>query len=71
MNNSGYKKYILNFTPTGMIPTKDMTPEVPILPEEIIEQVLEVVELGVNMIHLHARDIETASRPIKRKFMQR
>jgi uncharacterized protein (DUF849 family) len=50
------EKYILNFTPTGMIPTKEMTEHVPVQPEEIIKQVLEVVELGVNMVHLHARD---------------
>lgn len=55
MNN----KFILNFTPTGMIPTKQMTEHVPIQPNEIIEQVLEVVDLGVNMVHLHARDRET------------
>jgi len=53
------KKFILNFTPTGMIPTKQMTEHVPVQPDEIIEQVLEVVELGVNMVHLHARDKET------------
>ena len=52
------KKFILNFTPTGMIPTKEMTKHVPIEPNEIAEQVLEVVELGVNMVHLHARDKE-------------
>ena len=27
--------------------------------EEIVDQVLEVVDLGVNMVHLHARDRET------------
>jgi 3-keto-5-aminohexanoate cleavage enzyme len=50
------KKFILNFTPTGMIPTKEMTPHVPINPVEIIAQVLEAADLGANMIHLHARD---------------
>ena len=50
------KNFILNFTPTGMIPTKDMTPHVPILPEQIIDQALEAADLGANMIHLHARD---------------
>lgn len=49
-------KFILNFTPTGMIPTKDMTPHVPVSAQEIVDQVLEVAELGVNMVHLHARD---------------
>jgi 3-keto-5-aminohexanoate cleavage enzyme len=50
------ENFILNFTPTGMIPTKEMTPHVPIVPKEIIAQVLEAAELGANMIHLHARD---------------
>lgn len=52
------KKFILNFTPTGMIPTKDMTPNVPEQPEEIVAQILEAAELGANMIHIHARDSE-------------
>jgi uncharacterized protein (DUF849 family) len=63
-----YKKYILNFTPTGMIPTKDMTPEVPVLPKEIVEQVLEAVELGVNMVHLHARDLDTGQPTYKKEI---
>jgi 3-oxoadipate:acetyl-CoA acetyltransferase len=53
------KDLIINFTPTGMIPTKDMTPEVPVEWEEIVDQVLEVSELGVNMVHIHAREPET------------
>ncbi len=53
------KKYILNFTPTGMIPTKEMTPLVPILPQEIVEDVTQAIELGANMVYLHARDPET------------
>jgi uncharacterized protein (DUF849 family) len=42
-----------------MIPTKDMSHKVPIAPNEIIEQVLEASGLGVNMVHLHAREPET------------
>ena len=53
------KKFILNFAPTGMIPTKEINPHVPILPEEIINDVLSVADLGVNMVHLHARDPAT------------
>lgn len=49
-------KLIINFTPTGVIPTKDMTPFVPLSPEEIIKDVLEAVNLGASMVHLHARD---------------
>lgn len=52
-------KFIFNFTPTGMIPTKEMTPHVPLSPGEIIEDILKATELGVNMVHLHARDAET------------
>ena len=58
--------YILNFTPTGMIPTKGMTPEVPVRPDEIIAQVAEAAELGANMVHLHARDPENGG-PSHRK----
>ena len=60
-------KFIFNFTPTGMIPTKDMTEHVPIQPKEIITQVLETAELGVNMVHLHARDIETEAPTYKKE----
>lgn len=46
---------IINFTPTGMIPTKEMTPHVPISVNEIIEQVHQAHELGITLTHLHAR----------------
>ena len=49
-------KYIVNFTPTGMIPTKALTPFVPLTVDEVIEDVLTVTKLGVSMVHLHARD---------------
>lgn len=39
-----------------MIPTKDMTPHVPVGVDEIIEQVHEAYEIGITMVHLHARD---------------
>lgn len=50
------EKLIINFTPTGMIPTKTMTPHVPVSVQEIVEDVLEASELGITMVHLHARD---------------
>ena len=53
---------IVNFTPTGMIPTKQMTPHVPVMVSEIIEQVHEATEIGITMVHLHARD-ETTGKP--------
>lgn len=53
---------IINFTPTGMIPTKEMTPHVPISVAEIVESVHEAVEIGISIVHLHARD-EESGRP--------
>lgn len=47
---------IINYTPTGMIPTKGMNPNVPITPNEIIEDVIQAKELGITLTHLHARD---------------
>ncbi len=50
------EKLIINFAPTGMIPTKDMTPYVPVSVSEIVEDVHEACEQGISMVHLHARD---------------
>lgn len=50
------QKIIINFCPVGMIPTKDMSPFVPITPNEIIEQTHEAYEMGITIAHLHARD---------------
>ncbi len=50
------EKLIINFAPTGMIPTKEMTPHVPISVPEIVEDVHAACELGITMVHLHARD---------------
>lgn len=49
-------KLIINFTPTGMIPTKKMTPHVPVSISEIVEDVHRATEAGITMVHLHARD---------------
>lgn len=62
------KKYILNFTPTGMIPTKDMTKYVPIGVDEIVEQVLEVADLGISIVHIHAREDTTGSPSYKKEI---
>jgi len=49
----------INFAPTGMIPTREMTPHVPITPTEIVEDVRTVYEMGITTVHLHARDPQT------------
>ncbi|MRR15253.1 MAG: 3-keto-5-aminohexanoate cleavage protein [Deltaproteobacteria bacterium] len=47
---------MINMAPTGMIPTKAMTPHVPMSISEIVEEAKRCVELGVSILHLHARD---------------
>ena len=56
---------IINLAPTGMIPTKEMTTHVPVTAEEVIEDVHEAVEVGISMVHLHARD-EQSGEPTYR-----
>ena len=52
------RTYIINFTPTGMVPTNSMTPHVPVSPQDIIDEVIEARQYGVSIVHLHARDKE-------------
>ncbi len=59
-----YDALIVNFCPTGMIPTKAMTPHVPVAPAEVIDQACAALERGVAIVHLHARD--DAGRPTYR-----
>jgi 3-keto-5-aminohexanoate cleavage enzyme len=47
---------IVNFTPTGMVPTKANSPHVPISVQEIVAQVHEAYTLGITLVHLHARE---------------
>ncbi|MDM9630812.1 3-keto-5-aminohexanoate cleavage protein [Robiginitalea aurantiaca] len=50
------EQLIVNFTPTGMIPTKELTPHVPVDVDEIVRDVHKACDLGITMVHLHARD---------------
>ena len=62
---------IVNFTPTGMIPTKEMTPYVPITVNEIIEDVHEAWEIGITIVHVHARDEQTGEPTYKGEIYRR
>lgn len=48
--------FVLNLAPTGMVPTREMTPHAPLQPDEIVKDVLRCAELGITTVHLHARD---------------
>jgi uncharacterized protein (DUF849 family) len=50
-------KKIINFTPTGTQTTRENS-YAPLLPNEIIDEVHQANELGISIVHLHARDNE-------------
>lgn len=58
---------IIDFTPTGMIPTRILTRHVPISASEIIEDVHSAWELGITKVHLHARDYQTENPTYKKE----
>ena len=62
---------IINFSPTGMIPSKKMTPYVPVSVQEIIEDVHQAIEVGITMVHLHARDEQTGEPTYKAEIYEK
>ena len=50
-------KKIVNFTPTGTQPTRDNS-LAPLDVNEIVEEVIMANELGISIVHLHAREGE-------------
>ena len=52
--------FIINVCLTGMVPTRAMSPHVPMTPAEISRDVEDCVALGASMVHLHARDEDEA-----------
>ena len=63
-------KLIVNLCPTGMIPKKKDSPEVPISPKEIALDVKRCYELGLSIVHLHARDEEENATWHPEKFTE-
>jgi len=59
---------IIDFTPTGMIPTKHLTPFVPVTISEIIEDIHRAWEIGITKVHLHARSHESESPTYKKEI---
>jgi 3-keto-5-aminohexanoate cleavage enzyme len=60
---------IINFCPTGTQTTK-LNSYAPIFENEIIEDVLKCNEVGITMVHLHARD-ENGENTYKKSIFQR
>lgn len=45
----------LVLAPTGMVPTREMTPHVPLTPAEIAADVAAAASIGITSVHIHAR----------------
>jgi len=54
-------KTIITCALTGAVPTKELTPYLPITPDEIAESGLEAAESGAAILHIHVRDIQSGS----------
>ena len=50
------EKLIITVAPTGSVPTKKMTPHVPVTPDEIIRTAMACEAAGASVIHIHARN---------------
>lgn len=50
------EKLIITAALTGNVPTRALTPHVPLTPEEIALDAARCVQAGASMVHVHARD---------------
>lgn len=64
------KKKIINFTPTGTQTTRDNS-FAPLLPNEIIDEVHNAYELGISIVHLHARTEHDLQNTYKKEVYQK
>jgi len=62
-------KKIINFTPTGTQPTRDNS-FAPLTASEIIQSVHQANEIGISVVHLHARDEITLANTYKKEVYQ-
>lgn len=51
-------KLIITIASTGNVPTRKMTPYVPVTPEEIAEDIVRCCNAGASVAHIHARDAD-------------
>lgn len=54
------EKLIITLAPTGNVPTKAMTPHVPVTSEQIAKDIIACYEKGASVAHLHARNEQEA-----------
>ena len=59
MRGEAMEKLIITAATTGSRITREMTPYVPITPEEIVQSAYECWEAGAAIVHIHVRDPDT------------
>ena len=55
-----YPPLVINVCMTGIVPTPDRVPHVPVTPEQIARDAFRCAEAGASIVHLHARDDDGA-----------
>ena len=63
-------KRIINFTPTGTQTTR-INSFAPLTPSEIVEDVISANEIGISIVHLHAKDEITLENTYKKEVYQK
>lgn len=56
MSHTLNSNFPIVLAPTGMVPTREQTPHVPLTPVEIAEDVARCADIGITSVHIHARD---------------
>ncbi|MCL1993944.1 MAG: 3-keto-5-aminohexanoate cleavage protein [Spirochaetes bacterium] len=67
------RKVIITVALTGNVPTKEMTPHLPVTPQEIADQAYACWKEGAAVAHIHARDdkgLPTSSVDVYRQIME-
>jgi uncharacterized protein (DUF849 family) len=64
-------KVIISCAVTGSVHTPTMSPDLPVTPDQIATSAIDAAEAGAAILHLHARDPQTAQpTPDPKVFMQ-
>jgi 3-keto-5-aminohexanoate cleavage enzyme len=50
------ESFVMSLCPTGIIPTREMSRHVPLTPGEVARDIASCLPLGINTVHLHARN---------------
>ncbi len=62
------EKLIITLAPTGNVPTREMTPHVPLTPAEIAADAVKCCQAGAAVCHIHARDDEGKPTHLRERF---